>query len=236
MDPAGSPCRIKCGRKRRNDCKANSHENDRPVHGDQPGNEVEPTVQPANALQTQPGHADSEYATRGTDHSGFDDVLGKHGFARRAERTPQTDVSAAPRDLGEQQADRVEQTDNQEHDSDTKQHIDVLGHDFLVFHPFHDVVEPVVQRPWEAAERFLRFNIAVEEVEVGLLLGLAMQLDPELRPDALGCQTSFPTTFGRLPTARVASTAHLVGNARAERNKDVFDFLERAVIDIVEFR
>src|SRR5690606_360167 len=177
--------------------------------------------------QPQPREADSENAPAETDHTRLDDVLGKNRVTGCTERASQADVPGAPHDLCEQQADRIQQAHDQEQDGQPKEHLDVVCHHFLVRHPLHHVVQPVVQGPREPSHGFLRFNIRIEESHVVLLLLLAVQFYPHLHPDTFGVEEGVPPVIApRLPAICVPAAIYLVCDAHAEGEVQLLHLVE----------
>ena len=107
-------------------------------------------------------------------------------LAPSARRRPVS--GARVQELGEQQADDVDEAHGEEQQRDADQHAVVLLHDVVAVEPLLDVEQPVVERARQAPGRLLAARVVVDEGLVAVAVRGGRQLRPHLDPDALRVQ------------------------------------------------
>src|SRR5690606_22912401 len=121
----------------------------------------------ADGPQPQQGQAQAEDAAGQADRAGFHQALLEDLAAGCAQRPAHADLAAAAQELGQQQADGVEQADQQEAEAEPQLHHHVARHHAVEVQPLHDVAQADVGFALEAAGGLLLRGIVVE---VGLVV------------------------------------------------------------------
>src|SRR6478609_1428657 len=124
----------------------------------------------AHGPQAEHRQAQAQHAAREADGAGFDQALREDRATRGTQRATHADFRAAAQELGEQQADGVEQAHGQEAEGQPHLQAHVARNDLAIVQPLHDAAQANVGRTLETARRMLLVGIVGEIALVGFRL------------------------------------------------------------------
>src|SRR6185437_15392522 len=177
-----------------------------------------------------------EYRTDAREHSDLDEMLHEDLATARAERPAHARDRGAREELGEQDADRVDQADGEECQGDDDQHAVVVRNDIVVHEPGADVGDAIVTRSLESAGAMLIGPVRIDERLHALATRPVRKLGPHLQPHAIGVQ-EFAVSVeieDLVPALDVAARVLLERREPSEGDVDILRFAERSSVEIVE--
>src|SRR5690606_35748079 len=182
----------------------------------------------AYAPQAKQREPEAEQAASEANRPGLDQALGEDRATRCPQRATYADLGGAAQELGQQQADGIDQADQQEAHRQPYLQAYVTWHRAVLVEPAHHVAQAHAGRALEPARGALLVGIVHQVAPVRVDLRRRVQLDPILDPGARRIDRVVVAVVGgitgRFPAVHVSAGTQLQRARGRERQEYLFDF------------